>query len=295
MRRLLAWTVLVPFLLSGSARASPIRANTSGTGVYQGNELVLGALADRESGESGPERRLTSFVELRYIPATHWVLGLRLPYAVQGRLERPGSRSEAVSGWGDVTVTAKHRFYRAVGPWWDQHAAFQLGVKLPTGSTGGLADPAVPLSTRARFQAGTGSTDLLADAVFQQAHGRWGSAVDLGYRYNGEGSGGLRMGDEIRLNGSVQYVLLPRVYTQPGHELFALLEGTALRKWDDGLRGVSMAGTDRAELLLAPGLQYVATEQVFLDLSVQFPVWADLGRHAPKNRWNGLVQVRYVF
>jgi len=39
----------------------------------------------------------------------------------------------------------------------------------------------------------------------------------------------------------------------------------------------------------------VATEQVFLDFSVQFPVWADLGRRSPKNRWNGLVQVRYVF
>ena len=81
----------------------------------------------------------------------------------------------------------------------------------------------MPLSTRGRFQPGTGSTDLLADAVYQQAHGRWGSAVDLGYRYNGEGNGGLRMGDEVRLNGSVQYVLLPRVYTRPGHELFALL------------------------------------------------------------------------
>jgi hypothetical protein len=291
MRRSLVLLLLLPV----SAGAAPIRANTSGTGVYQGNELVLGVLADQEAGESGTERRLSSFVELRYIPATHWVVGVRVPYALQSRLELPGGRSDSVSGWGDVLLTAKHRVYRAVGPWWDRHAAVQVGVKLPTGSTRSLGDPLVPLSTRSRFQPGTGSTDFLADAVYQQAHGRWGSAADLGYRYNTEGTGGLRAGDEVRLNGSVQYVLLPRVYTQPGHELFVLLEATALRKEDDRLRGASLAGTDRAELLLAPGLQYVATEQLFLDLSVQFPLAADLGRHEPRGRWNALVQARYAF
>ena len=201
---------LVPLLfliLPAAAGASPIRANTSGTGVYQGNELVVGALAGEAAGESGTERLLSSFVELRYVPATHWVVGVRVPYAVQNRPELPGGGSESVSGWGDVVLTAKHRVFRAVGPWQDRHAAVQVGVKLPTGSTGSLG--LLPLSMRGRFQPGTGSTDLLADAVYQQAHGRWGSAVDLGFRYNTEGNGGMRLGNEVRLNGSVQYVLLP--------------------------------------------------------------------------------------
>lgn len=293
MRRLLV--PLLSLLLPVAAGASPIRANTSGTGVYQGNELVAGVLAGEAAGESGTERLLSSFVELRYVPATHWVVGVRVPYAVQNRLELSGGGSGSVSGWGDVVLTAKHRVYRAVGLWQDRHAAVQLGVKLPTGSTGSLGNPLLPLSTRGRFQPGTGSTDLLADAVYQQAHGRWGAAVDLGFRYNTEGNGGMRLGNEARLNGSVQYVLLPRVYTQPGHELFVLLEGTALSKQDDRLRGTGLAGTGRTELLLAPGLQYVATEQLFLDFSVQFPVAANLGRHQPRRRWDGLVQVRYAF
>jgi hypothetical protein len=289
------WLLSLLLLLPSAAGASPIRANTSGTGVYQGNELVVGALAGEAAGESGAERLLSSFVELRYVPATHWVVGVRVTYAVQNRLELSGGGSESVSGWGDVVLTAKHRVYREVGPWQDRHAAVQIGVKLPTGSTGSLGDPLLPLSTRGRFQPGTGSTDLLADAVYQQAHGRWGSAVDLGIRYNTEGNGGMRLGNEVRLNGSVQYVLLPRVYTQPGHELFVLLEGTALRKQGDRLRGAPLAGTGRTELLLAPGLQYVATEQLFLDFSVQFPLAASLGRHEPRRHWDGLVQVRYAF
>lgn len=291
MKRFLVLLLLLP----ASAGASPIRANTSGTGVYQGNELVTGVLADEASGEDGTERRLTSFVELRYIPATHWVVGVRVPYAVQNRLELSSSRASSVSGWGDVVLTAKHRVYRAVGSWWDRHAAVQVGVKLPTGSTQSLEDPHISPFTRSRLQPGTGSTDFLVDAVYQQAHGRWGSAADLGYRYNNEGNGGLRLGNEVRLNGSVQYVLLPRVYTQPGHELFVLLETTALRKVNDELRGTPLAGTDRTELLLAPGLQYVATEQLFLDFSLQFPLAAHLGKHEPRGRWNGLLQMRYAF
>jgi hypothetical protein len=291
MKRSLILLLLIP----ASVGASPIRANTSGTGVYQGNELILGVLADQASAESGKERHLTSFVELRYVPATHWVVGVRVPYALQNRLELPAGGAESVSGWGDVVLTAKHRVYRAVGPWQDRHAAIQVGVKLPTGSTQGLDDPGVSPFTSGRFQPGTGSTDFLLDGVYQQAHGRWGSAADLGLRYNTEGNGGLRQGNEVRLNGSVQYVLLPRVYTRPGHELFVLLEATALRKAGDELRGAPLAGTGRNELLLAPGLQYVATEQLFLDLSVQFPVWDDLGRRESRSRWNGLVQVRYAF
>jgi hypothetical protein len=292
MKRLTLWAAL-PLLATtaGAVSAAPIRANTPGTGVYQGSGLLAGVLADRKSGG---ERTLTSFVELRYTPSTHWVFGVRVPY-VESRLERSGFGTQSASGLGDVVVTAKHRFYRVVGPWRDRHAAFELGIKLPTGSTGASIDPRLPVAERSRLQPGTGSTDYLADVVYQQARGRWGSAADLGYRRNTEGDAGLRVGDEARLNGSIQYVLLPRVYTRPGHELFVLLEGTALRREEDRLRGARLPGTRRTEVLLAPGLQFVATEQLFLDLSVQFPVWDDLGEGAPRSRWNGLVQLRYAF
>lgn len=51
-------------------------------------------------------------------------------------------------------------------------------------------------------------------------------------------------------------------------------------------------GTDRSALQLAPGVQYVATERVFLDLSVQIPVWEEVGRAELASRWNVLGQVR---
>lgn len=281
-------------LLSGAARASPIRANTPGTGVYQGSGVLAGVSLDHKAG-GGDWSSLVSFLELRYTPATHWVFGARVPYGVETRLERPGRARESTQGLGDVVVTAKHRFYRAVGPWRDRQAAFEAGIKLPTGSTRAAVSPGLSAADRVRLQPGTGSTDYLIDGVYQQAQGRWGAAADLGYRYNTEGEGGFRAGNEVRLNAGVQYILLPRIYEQPGHELFVLLEGTALRKSGDRLRRAGLPGTDRVEVLLAPGLQYVATEQLFLDLSLQLPLWSDLGGAEPRSRWNLLAQLRYAF
>ncbi|HWM92862.1 MAG TPA: hypothetical protein VN493_19010 [Thermoanaerobaculia bacterium] len=277
MRRLALWTALV--LAAGPVQAAPIRGNTAGTGVYRGWGLLTGMAVDWKSEEM---RTLTAFTELRYTPSTHWVLSLQVPY-VEGRLA-----NESTSGIGDVVIAARHRFYRAVGPWQDRHAAAEVGVKLPTGATGERLD-------LRRIQPGTGSTDVFVDLVYQQARKRWGQAADLRYQHNTEGDGELRFGDEARLNAGAQYVLLPRVYTVPGRELFVLLEVTALRREKDRFRGAAVPGTGRSELLLAPGLQIVATERAFLDLSVQLPIWDDLGREEPRSRWNGLVQLRVLF
>lgn len=278
-----------------AAEANPIRANTPSTGVFQRSGLVAGVVADRKANGGTDLQALSSFVELLYTPDTHWIFGVRVPYLVESRLDMPAGPTETVSGPGDVVVSVKHRFYRWVGPWADRHAAVEVGLKLPTGATDRPVDPRVPVSLRHRLQPGTGSADGLIDFVYQQARQRWVFAGDAGCRFNSEGDGGYRRGSEARLNGSVQYVAFPRVYTRPGHEVFAVLEGTLLEQRADRLRGADLPGTDRSALLLAPGVQYVATERLFLDLSLQFPVWEDVGRGELASRWNALFQLRYAF
>src|SRR5215203_2264403 len=207
-----------------SAGANPIRANTPGTGVFQRSGVLAGVVVDDKSRGGTELLELSSFAELRYTPATHWVLGLRVPYQVESRLELPGMAAQTASGPGDVLVSVKHRFYRWVGPWADRHAAVEVGLKLPTGATDRPVDPRLPVTLRHRLQPGTGSTDGLIDFVYQQARRRWVLAADAGYRFNSEGEGRFRRGDEARLNLSAQYILFPRVYTQPGHEVFAVME-----------------------------------------------------------------------
>jgi Putative MetA-pathway of phenol degradation len=291
----IAGGLLLAALGARDAGANPIRANTPGTGVFQRSGLVAGVVVDRKAGGGAELLSLSSFAEVLYTPDTHWILSVRVPYIVESRLDLPGRPAETVSGPGDVVVSVKHRFYRWVGPWADRHAAVEIGLKLPTGATDRPVDPAVPVSLRNRLQPGTGSADGLIDVVYQQARRRWVFAADAGYRFNSEGDGGYRRGDEARLNASVQYVAFPRVYTQPGHEVFAVLEGTLVDTEEDRLRGASLPGTDRSALLLAPGVQYVATERLFLDFSLQVPVWEEVGRGELESRWNALVQLRYAF
>jgi hypothetical protein len=286
--------LLLGLLAAPSATANPIRANTPGTGVFQRSGLLLGVAADDQESGGTELSTLSSFAELRYTPATHWVFDVRVPYAVENRVKAPRA-AETVSGIGDVMVSVKHRFYRWVGPWADRHAAVELGLKLPTGATDRPVDPGLPAALRSRLQPGTGSTDGLVDFVYQQARNRFVFAADAGYRYNAEGDGGYRRGNEGHVNLSAQYVLFPRDYAQPGHEVFAVLEGTFLEVENDRLRGSTIPGTDRTAFLLAPGVQYVATERVFLDLSMQVPVWQETSRGRLKERWNLLAQLRYAF
>jgi len=281
------------FALARGAVASPIRGNTPGTGVFQRSGVMAGVSVDQAAGGGAELLRLSSFAELRYTPSTHWVLALRAPLFVESRFEQPGAAAETASGPGDVLVSVKHRFYRWLGPWADRHAAVEVGLELPTGATDRPVGPQVPVPLRHRLQPGSGSVDGLIDVVYQQARERWGFHTDAGYRFNGEGDG-FRQGDEVRLNLGASYVLFPRVYTQPGHEVFAVLEATFLDAEDDRLRGLVLPGTGRSALLLAPGLQYVATERLFLDLSVQFPLREEVGRGELTSRWNALFQLRYA-
>lgn len=222
------------------------------------------------------------------------MIGVRVPY-LESRLKQPGAAKETASGLGDVVVSVKHRFYRWVGPWADRHAAVEVGLKLPSGATDQAAGPELPVSLWNRLQPGTGSTDGLVDVVYQQARRRFVFAADAGYRYNTEGDEGYRRGDEAQLNLSMNYVLFPREYTRPGHEVFAVLEGTLLDVGKDRLREASLPGTGRTGFFVAPGVQYVATERLFLDLSLQVPVWEEAGRGELESRWNVLAQLRYAF
>lgn len=295
MKTRLGGIAILLLLGAHSAAANPIRANTPGTGVFQRSGLVAGVAVDRQEGGGTELVTQSAFLELLYTPATHWVFGVRVPYQVESRAQRREGRSETASGLGDVVVSAKHRFYRRVGKWADRHAAVEVGIKLPTGATDRPVDPGLPAVLRGRVQPGTGSTDGRINVVYQQARRRFVFAADAGYRFNQEGDGGYRWGDEARLNLSGQYVLFPRAYAQPGHEVFAVLEGTFLDQEKDRLRGRSLEASGRTAAFLAPGVQYVATERLFLDLSFQFPVWEDVGRGGLKSRWNLLAQGRFAF
>jgi hypothetical protein len=291
-RALLA-TVAAAGLAAGAAAARPIRTNTPGTGVFIGSGVLGQAICEERSGGGVEVGSCMLVADFRYTPATDWVFGLRAPLYLERAVESDG-REVSGQGPGDVEVSGKWRFFRQVGMWFDRHAAVEVGVSLPTGEREVPSGSGLPPALAARASPGTGATAGFVDLVYQQGQRRvvWGG--DLLYRRSGEGLAGRRAGDLVRLTLDAEYILFPRVYTRPGNEVFVLLETTLAHRQGDELEGRRLANGG-SELLLAPGIQRVATEQLLFSLSVQLPVWSDLDPGALATDWNVLAEFRYAF
>lgn len=292
MRTTAAAIAIAGLLATSAIEARPIRTNTPGTGVFIGSGLLGQVVCDSGSRGGSELTGCQLVADLRYTPATHWVFGVRAPLYVEREAELDG-REVSRSGLGDVEVSGKYRFFRQVGPWFDRHAAVEVGVKLPTGESDEL-DPTLPLPLAHRLTSGTGSADAFVDLVYQQGQRRFVWGGDLLYRWNGEGEDDYRFGDAMKLAFDLEYVAFPREYTKPGNEVFVLLEGALVHRFDDEADGRELP-TGGTELLLAPGIQYIATEQMLLSVSLQLPVGSDLGAAALESDWNLLAEVRYAF
>lgn len=288
------------------AVARPIRANEPGTGVFIGSGLLLRTLFDRESSGTAELETWTAVAEVRHTPSTHWVVGARVPFVLNRELERPDAAVLSRTGLGDASVAVKHRFFREVGRWSDRHMAAEVKVKLPTG----ISDPArpaaaagLPAEVRRRLPPGTGSVDFVADLIYQEGRRRFVYGGDLALRLNTAGEDGYRVGHEVRLNLDLEYIVFPLEYRRPGDEVFVLLESTLRRKWTDRVGGRSRPTTSRTDLLAAPAVQHIVSEQLLASVSVQLPVVSDAGPSpggAPETtgfeqELNLLVEVRYAF
>jgi hypothetical protein len=291
----LAVSLLLAAVFAPVARAAPLRTPSPGTGVYRGFALLARVTVGKERSAAGHElSESATRIEVRYTPATHWSFGLEVP-VVERSASGPDGRESQASGLGDVRLNGKYRFFRQLGRWRDRQAALGFGVELPTGDSRAVGDSGgLPLPLRQGLTPGSGATDLFADLSYQQARGRFVQAASLGYRHHGEAHG-YRFGDEARLDLDAEAIVLPFRYVTPGHEVFALLEASVVHRQADELNGRAVPGTGRRELLLAPGLEYVASEQLALGLSVSLPMVTRGERGGLASRPQLLAEARYAF
>lgn len=303
----LAWLALLGTLLDAApaerrpdaasvALLRPIRTNEPGTGVFIGSGLLGRLVTERQSSEAGDVLWDTRWItDFRYTPSTHWVVGVQVPFILNRTLDHPGVAVHSAGGLGDVQLSIKRRFFRSVGMWSDRHAAVEVDLKLPTGSTEQVTDGRLPIQRRRQLQPGTGSTDVTVDLVYQEGRRRLVYGGDVSYRFNTEDDEQYRFGNELRANVDLEYILFPLEYRTPGNELFVLLEAAIFHKQADEVGNASLVDTERTEVLLAPGIQYIATEQMLVSLSVQFPLYADVAPTGLRRDLNLLAEFRYAF
>lgn len=274
--------------------AAPIRVTSPGLTVYKGGAVTPRfSLIKQHLGNLDVNRELFD-LSVSYTPSPRVQLEIELPVSHTSFNNQTSSGSG--SGLGNITVWTKYRFFRKVKTYGDRQAAARFGLELPTGKKDGPSASQLnaPAFVRQQLTPINGGLSPHFDVAFSQAGGRFifGGNVEGILRSERDG---FRMGHEVRVNTDSEYVLLPRHYTAPGGELFAILETTVVHRGIGRLASAPVSGSNSTEFYLAPGLQYAAAPQFVIEGSFQFPVIRNTGPLVLRTDRNLLLGVRYLF
>ncbi len=276
------------------APAAPIRVTSPGLTVYKGGAVTPRLYLSKQHLDALDVNRQLFDLSVSYTPSPRVQLELEVP--VSRTSFDNGSSSGSGSGLGNVTLWSKYRFFRKVKTYGDHQAAVRFGLELPTGKKDGptAAQVNAPAFVRQQLTPINGGTSAHLDVAFSQAGGR--------FIFGGNAEGilrseraGFRMGQELRLETDTEYVLLPRKYQAPGHELFVILETTFVHRSNGRLNGLEANGSTATEYYLAPGLQYAARPRFVIEGSYQFPIVRNTGPLALRTDRNLLLGIKYLF
>ncbi|HYJ90960.1 MAG TPA: transporter [Pyrinomonadaceae bacterium] len=277
-----------------STKRAPIRTTSPGLTVFQGGAFTPRVyLIKQHLGNVKVNRQLLN-LSLSYTPTTKVQLEVEVPVS---RTSFDDGRSTGSGvGLGNITLWVKYRFFRKVKTWGDRQTSARFGLELPTGSTSipTAAQVNAPKFVRQQLGSISGGLSPHFDVTFSQAGGRFifGGNIEGIIRTE---RNGFRMGHEIRANTDFEYVLLPREYKKPGHELFLIFETNYIANGRGRLNGITVQGSTSSAYYVSPGLQYTLRPNFVIEGSVQLPVIRNTGSLVLKTNYNLLLGVKYLF
>ena len=273
---------------------TPIRTTSPGLTVYKGGAIIARySFSSQHLGNLQVDRQGIR-LNASYTPTPTLQLEAEVPY--QRISYDNGPNSGSGRGFGNFIVWGKYRFFRTLETWGDRQAAVRFGIELPTGKKDGPKPEKLPAAEFVRQQLTpiAGGLSAHADASYSQAKGRFVYGGNLEGILRSDRSG-FRLGNEIRANTDLEYVLLPLKYRSPTQELFLIFETTFVHRWRGRASGVTVPGSSSSEFYFAPALQYTATERFLIEVSLQLPVVINAGPQVLRTERNLLIGVRYLY
>lgn len=179
-----------------------------------------------------------------------------------------GSATREAAGLGDIRLFARQTAWQSDHPGETLRFAALGGVKAATGSTG--ERDALGVLPRP-LQPGSGTWDPLAGGVFTWQTLDWQLDVSGTWRYAGSDDG-FAFGDELRLDGSWKYRVLPAELGAGLPDfLYAGLEANLVWNGRNRVSGVEDPDSGGSVLYLAPAIQYVS-RRFLVEAAIQLPV-----------------------
>ena len=282
-------------LMPASAKPlAPIRTTSPGLTVYKGGAITPRLYFIKQHLGSLSVNRQVLDVSVSYTPTPRLQLEAEVP--VSRTAFDDGVNEGSGAGFGNITLWSKYRFFRTVKTYGDRQAAVRFGLELPTGkkTAPSASEVNAPDFVRQQLTPISGGLSPHFDLAFSQAGGRliFGGNIEGILRSERDG---FRMGNEIRVNTDLEYVLLPFDYSKPGRELFLILETTFIHRGRGRVGGAVVEGSKSTEFYLAPGLQFTVAPQFVIEGSVQMPVVRNTGPLVLRTDLNVLAGVKYLF
>jgi hypothetical protein len=106
---------------------------------------------------------------------------------------------------------------------------------------------------------------------------------------------GFRMGHEVRVNGDLQFVLLPLNYESPKQELRAVIETNYSYIGNGRLDGRVVPGSTSSQLFMSPGIHYIIGPRLALEMSYQVPVTRVTGPQVFRTDGSAIIGVRFSY
>lgn len=176
------------------------------------------------------------------------------------------------SGLSDLRMFGRYTIVQRDRPGETFRVAPFVGITAPTGSDD-VTDERGRLPSS--LQPGTGAWNTFAGIIMTYQTFALQADGQLSYRLNNEANS-IDPGDEIRLDGSLQYRLWPNALGKgvPSF-LYGVLEANLFYRDKNQVSGIEDDDSGGTSLYLSPGLQFV-TRRWIVEGIVQFPVMQNL-------------------
>ena len=282
---------------ANQALSAPITFNTA-LPVAKGEfllreQLIVNQSGDDPSGLDRDRQAIALVSVLGYgVNSKLAVFGV-LPYRdIDLDITLGGQRvSRDASGVGDLTVFGRYTLVQRDRPGRNFRVAPFAGIKVPTGDDDerdalGRLPPSV--------QVGSGSWDPLVGVVMTYQTLAYQVDGQISYQAKNEAND-FEAGDVVRLDGSLQYRLLPRTLTAGlPNFLYGVIEANLIHQGKGRVNGSAVVNSGGTRLFLTPGLQYV-TKRWIAEAAVQIPVSQNLNGSALENDYIARISVRVNF
>jgi len=221
-----------------------------------------------------------------------WNVGKRfqvlafVPYNINHQVSDEGTTD--LKGFGDAALMANYKVFETTNKNVSQQLWLGGGIKLPTGKFKIDAnDPDV--AAIANTQLGSGSTDLLLNAMYNIRINKLGINTTANYKINTSNKEEYKFGDKLTAGSFVYYVFpLKGIIISPNVGLlYEHTEASELQNSKIDLTGGQiLQGSIGAE---------VSFNRIAIGLSTQLPIAQNFAENQTKAKVKGMVHVSFAF